>query len=119
MSLDNTVFHGSNNDDENDFVYVDTDDDGDLDVLVGTLQFGPTPEKLFINSGPIFGSGGVKNLLAETTTLSMSLDNTVFHGSNNDDENDFVYVDTDDDGDLDVLVGTLQFGPTPEKPPRS
>jgi hypothetical protein len=82
--------------------WADLDGDSDIDGLL-------------INSGPIFESGGVQNLLADTSSLSMSLDNTVFHGSNDDDENDYVYLDSDDDGDLDVLVGTLQIGPTPEK----
>lgn len=48
---------GPNSHDENDFAFLDADDDGDLDLLVATLIFQgldgspATPEKLFLNGG--------------------------------------------------------------------
>ncbi|MFT7668625.1 MAG: hypothetical protein ACI8X5_001319 [Planctomycetota bacterium] len=52
------AFVGNNDQDENDFVLLDVDDDGDLDLLVAALTFGNpvTSEKLFISSGNM-GSG--------------------------------------------------------------
>jgi hypothetical protein len=56
--LDKTgYFDGPNNEDENDFVYLDVDDDGDFDLLVGALPFSvggpPSKEKLLINTGVV------------------------------------------------------------------
>ena len=52
-----TYFNGPNNEDENDFAYLDVDDDGDFDLLVGALQFaagGPAQsEKLLRNTGVV------------------------------------------------------------------
>jgi hypothetical protein len=50
-----SAFNGQNAQDENEFAFLDADDDGDLDVLVAALNFGTpiTSEKLFMNSGTI------------------------------------------------------------------
>jgi hypothetical protein len=82
--------------------WADLDGDSDIDGL-------------FLNSGAFYQDGGVQNLLADTLSLAMLLDNSVFSGANFQDENEFALLDSDDDGDLDVIVACLQFGGSAEK----
>ncbi len=61
-------FEGNNLQDENDFALLDTDNDGDLDVIAGVLPMLPGPEKLFINSGT-FGPGFMKQQVGAFTDI--------------------------------------------------
>ena len=79
LDLEIDAMNGENSQDENDFVFLDADDDGDLDVLVAALTFGspPTPDKLFRNSGS-FGPGFLDQVVgAITPNLDATLDMAV------------------------------------------
>ncbi len=83
---------GQNAQDENDFALMDTDDDGDLDLVVAALTFGSpvTPEKLFLNSGS-FGPGFLQQVPGAFTGL---LDATL----------DIAVADFDHDGRYDLVT---------------
>jgi hypothetical protein len=96
-----TYFNGPNSQDENDFAYLDVDDDGDLDLLIGALQFsagGPAiPEKLLLNTG-VVGAGWFSYLegafdVAPDATLDLGLG------------------DFDGDGDIDIVSVQGEFLP--------
>lgn len=96
-----TYFNGPNNQDENDFAWLDVDDDGDYDLLVGALQFSvgspPTPEKLLINTGVVgpgwfdYSEGAFD--VAPDATLDLGLG------------------DFDGDGDMDIVSVQGEFTP--------
>lgn len=71
-----SALQGENNQDENDFALFDSDNDGDLDLLVAALTFGSpvTPEKLFLNSGVIGPGFLAQEAGAFPSILDASLD---------------------------------------------
>jgi hypothetical protein len=96
-----TYFTGPNNQDENDFAYLDVDDDGDYDLLVGALQFSvggpPEPEKLLINTG-VVGAGWFSY---QVGAFDVDPDATL----------DLGLGDFDSDGDVDVVSVQGEFLP--------
>ncbi len=79
-----------NNEDENEFAFLDADDDGDLDLVTATLLARPGSEKLYLNSGPI-GPGFLR--LSEHA-FSELVDGTL----------DLCIADFDGDGARDVVT---------------
>lgn len=74
----------------------DVDLDGDYDVIIGNGgDFGPEPNRIFINNGGI--QGGTLGTWTEGTA-------TRFAGVPNDTSRDIEFLDAEDDGDLDVYV---------------
>jgi hypothetical protein len=92
---------GQNAQDENDFAFLDADNDGDLDVLVAALDFGSpaTPEKLFINSGT-FGAGFLSQSVG---ALGNIVDSTL----------DMAVGDFNNDGRYDVVTATGEIPISP------
>jgi hypothetical protein len=86
------AFRGQNAQDENEFALLDTDDDGDLDVLVAALTFGTpiTPEKLFLNTGTL----GPAFLVQSPDALTGILDSTL----------DMAIADFNGDGRYDIVT---------------
>ncbi len=77
--------------------YGDLDGDGDFDAML-------------MNFGQGFRDAAVQNTLAQNGVLEFRPPSlAAIAGPNAHDENDFAYFDADDDGDLDVLVGVLNF----------
>ncbi len=91
------AFDGRNNEDENEFALFDTDDDGDLDLIVATLISGPVDEKLFVNAGS-FGPGFLRQ---RERAFSHFADGTL----------DLTIADFDGDGAHDIV--TAQGESTP------
>lgn len=79
--------------------------DGDLDLDCMFMNF-----KIDGASGAPLADIAMRNLLAETGQTKMNAIPQAISGDNAQDENDFVLFDTDNDGDLDVLVAALNFG---------
>lgn len=73
---------------------ADLDHDGDLDVTMLSVS-GLTDTVL-------------RNELVPSGTLSFTNLTTALTGGNGDDDNEWVFVDADDDGDLDIVNGSLQ-----------
>ena len=93
------AFAGPNSDDENDFAFLDADDDGDLDVIVATLA--PSSEKLFLNRGPLSnGDWGSGFLSYVEGAFSSGPDATL----------DATIADFDGDGRYDVVTSQGEFG---------
>ena len=93
------TFLGPNAHDENDFALIDADDDGDLDVVIATLQFGSpiSPERLFLNAGT-FGAGFLSNVAgAFGPTIDATLDVAV--------------ADFDGDGAYDLVTAQGEYAP--------
>lgn len=86
-SLD--VFDGDTVDDENDLLFLDVDDDGDLDLLVSVLPYFSGPEKLFENVGGL-AKGGLRLVEGAITPRK---DATL----------DLCAADFDGDGDYDIV----------------
>jgi len=77
--------------------YADLDGDGDFDALI-------------MNVGYEFVDAVSANRIAETNQLRFDPPLLSAMDANNcHDENDFAFLDADDDGDLDVIVGALHF----------
>jgi FG-GAP-like repeat len=75
----------------------DLDGDSDLDAAIMSLDF--------------YSDGTAQNLLSETGTLSFSATTATMTGLPPDefeDDNEFVFIDADDDGDLDSITVSLQ-----------
>jgi hypothetical protein len=83
------TFEGDTVDDENDLVFLDVDDDGDLDVLVSVLPYFSGPEKLFENGGALV-EGGLRLVAGAFTQRK---DATL----------DLAVADFDGDADYDVI----------------
>jgi len=101
--------------DDNEFVFIDADDDGDMDVITVSLQH--PEEKLYLNSGT-FGPGFL-NISAPGFTAIPIKDSSL----------DMGMADYDGDGDYDAITGqgeTSNFtkryyrneGPADTQPPR-
>ncbi len=102
--------------DDNEFVFLDVDDDGDLDVIVSSLQH--PSEKLFVNSGA-FGPGFLKLAVGSGFTSIPFKDSSLA----------LCVADFDGDGDYDVITGQGESsnftdryyrndGPSDTQPPR-
>jgi len=77
--------------------FGDADNDGDMDAIVGNGgDFGPEPNRIFINRGGLQG-GTIGTFVEETSTR--------FAGVPNDTARDIEFVDVDNDHDLDIYVG--------------
>lgn len=103
-------------DDDNEFVFIDSDDDGDLDVITVSLQ--NPQDKLYVNSGA-FGPGFLQFTAGEGFSPIAIKDSSL----------DMSVADFDGDGDYDAITGqgeTSVFqkryyrnsGPTDSQPPR-
>jgi len=95
-----------NNHDENEFAFLDADDDGDLDVLVATLMGGasfvlPSTEKLWLNSG----SFGVGFLVDSPGAFDAAVDSTL----------DLAVADFNGDGRYDVISAQGEYTPFTNK----
>jgi len=73
---------------------ADLDHDGDLDMTMLSVS-GVTDTVL-------------RNNLVPSGTLSFTSLTTALTGGNGDDDNEWVFVDSDNDGDLDIVNGSLQ-----------
>ncbi len=107
-----------NNEDENEFAFLDADDDGDLDLVTATLLATPGSEKLYLNSGTI-GSGFLR---LSKHAFSELVDGTL----------DLCIADFDGDGARDVVTAQGEsdrfesfhnrhyknMGPRDTRPPR-
>lgn len=89
--LNNVIPNGSSSVYETD--WADLDGDGDLDGFY--ISF----------SG--FSEGTAENRLAQTGSLSFIGSTSTISGTNSHDDNELLYLDFDDDGDLDPIVGSL------------
>jgi hypothetical protein len=90
--------------------FGDCDNDGDMDVIVGNGgDFGPEPNRIFINRGGLQG-GTVGTFVEETSTR--------FAGVPNDTSRDIEFVDIDNDDDLDVYVSNRGPNPNTGEPSR-
>lgn len=86
-----TFLTGSNGFDDNEFVYVDSDNDGDLDIVIGTLT--GTQERLYINNGAF-------SFASSTTGFSLVSDPTL----------DVACADINNDGKLDMVTAQGESG---------
>lgn len=77
--------------------WADLDNDDDVDGVIMSLDF--------------YSEGAARNALTETGTLSFSASTSAMTGlppGEFEDDNEFAFVDADDDGDLDVITASLQ-----------
>lgn len=81
--------------------WADMDGDGDLDGM-------------FMNMYGLYEDSAVLNRLTETGALAFHTSPGFMNGANGQDENDFAFLDVDDDGDLDVLVAVLSWSQDPD-----
>ncbi len=75
----------------------DLDNDNDIDGIIMSLSF--------------FTEGSLQNFLSDTGTLSFSAATDTMTGlptGEFEDDNEFVFIDADDDGDMDVITASLQ-----------
>ena len=112
------AFVGRNNEDENEFAFLDADNNGTLDLVVATLVSAPTEEKLFLNSGK-FEPGFLRQ---HAGAFSLFADGTL----------DLTIADFDGDGRHDIVTAQGEstrfenfqnrlyrnFGPTDSRPPQ-
>ncbi len=85
----NTTFSGSNGNDDNEMALCDYDNDGDLDVFVGSLA---STEKVYRNTGAVFTRvNGVIQAQSDSTL-------------------DFGIADLDGDNDYDLVTGQGESG---------
>lgn len=89
-----TPIGGHNGEDDNDFVFIDANDDGRLDVIVGSL--GWNQEKLYLNAGT-FAAG---SFAYQATGFSTLTDSTL----------DLATADFDGDGRYDVATAQGESG---------
>ena len=85
---------GHNGDDDNDLVFVDADDDGILDLLIGSL--GNNKEKLYLNDGT-FGPG---SFVYQTNGFTTITDSTL----------DLALADFDNDNRYDAVTAEGESG---------
>jgi hypothetical protein len=77
--------------------WADLDNDNDIDGTIMSLSF--------------YSEGTAQSLLSDTGTLSFSSATSTMTGlppGEFEDDNEFVFIDADDDGDLDVITVSLQ-----------
>ncbi len=91
FTAQSTFFTGSNGFDDNEFVYADSDNDGDLDVVIGSLT--ATQERLYVNNGAF-------SFANSTTGFSMVSDSTL----------DVACADLNNDGKLDMVTAQGESG---------
>ncbi len=97
FTLDTTTLPSStapNNFSTYEMEFADLDGDLDLDGMIMNLETG-------------FTDGAILNQLSQTGTLTLATSVDAISGDNSQDENDFLFYDTDDDGDLDLLSPVL------------
>lgn len=75
---------------------ADLDQDGDMDIA------------MLATSG--LTDSMIRNNIIPSGTLSFTAMTSFFVGGNGDDDNEFAFVDANDDGLLDVVIGSLQAG---------
>jgi len=85
---------GHNGDDDNDVLFIDANDDGLLDIVVGSL--GNSQEKLYLNGGT-FGPG---SFVYQTSGFSTVTDSTL----------DLAVGDLDNDGAYDIVTAQGESG---------
>lgn len=91
-----SLLAGANGHDDNEFAFVDSDNDGDLDVIDATL--GNIEEKLYINNQP--GTPSWSFQFTSNTGFSFIKDGTL----------DIALADFDQDGDFDAVTGQGESG---------
>lgn len=74
---------------------ADLDNDGDMDLCM-------------LSTGAGLSDSVIRNNVIPNGTLSFTASSTFFTGGNGDDDNEFVYVDADNNGLLDIVIGSLQ-----------
>ncbi|MSR74140.1 MAG: VCBS repeat-containing protein [Planctomycetes bacterium] len=86
-----SYFTGTNGFDDNEFVYADSDNDGDLDIVIGSLT--AAQERLYVNNGAF-------SFASSTTGFSMLGDPTL----------DVACADINNDGKLDMVTAQGESG---------
>ena len=104
---------GENGDDDNDVVFVDADNDGILDVIIGSL--GNNKEKLYLNDGT-FGVGSFVYQATGFTTLTDSTLDLALADFDNDDRYDVVTAQGESGNFTDRVYRNT--GPQDTLPPR-
>ena len=94
MTGANATINGTNGNDDNEIVFLDCDNDGDLDVIVGSLS--GVREKLYMNVGTLTNNSLVYQPNGFTTLGDSTLDIDV--------------ADFDQDGDYDVVTAQGESG---------
>jgi len=89
-----TTLGGHNGDDDNDLLFIDANNDGLLDIVVGSL--GNNQEKLYLNGGT-FGAG---SFVYQTNGFSLESDSTL----------DLAVGDFDNDGASDIVTAQGESG---------
>ncbi|MFT7620017.1 MAG: CubicO group peptidase (beta-lactamase class C family) [Planctomycetota bacterium] len=86
--------------------WADLDNDGDLDAV--HMSWGGDRRNRYMNVL-------LRNNLIETGKLSFAVVKDGFEGRNNEDENEFAFLDVNNDGFLDLIVATLISSSTAEE----